>query len=208
MLLEQKCMQRYRHSRCTRAPVWDFTANNRFLYFLAATFLQYTTLNSLSHHFELFNYQRHWKKCRWAAHSVLATADADSQAASRRMGMANLNHFFLNPTDAKREGGGGGRKVICLCRKIPWPPWKPKTRFPWCTSLSCSYLAIKHPGLSSQLLWHSNLHKVVNIMSRKIYNWKQCQASCPTQQVQAAVLERGSAKRREGLVNDFRKKLN
>lgn len=129
MLLEQKCMQRYRHSRCTRAPVWDFTANNRFLYFLAATFLQYTTLNSLSHHFELFNYQRHWKKCRWAAHSVLATADADSQAASRRMGMANLNHFFLNPTDAKREGGGEAEKLSASVGKYPDLPGNQKLDF-------------------------------------------------------------------------------
>lgn len=42
-LLEQKSMKRYTHSRCTRAPVWDFAANNWFLYFLAAIFLQYMT---------------------------------------------------------------------------------------------------------------------------------------------------------------------
>lgn len=47
-LLEQKSMKRYTQSRCTRALVWDFAANNWFLYFLAAIFLQYMTLNSLS----------------------------------------------------------------------------------------------------------------------------------------------------------------
>lgn len=40
-----------------------------------------------------------------------ATADADSQAASRRMGIGNLSNFFLNPTNTKSGTGKKGRKA-------------------------------------------------------------------------------------------------